>query len=338
MPYPDTMAARSLGILLTLISCVLHVAHGQSSSVAATLGVGATLGDGGAALLLRLSGIREGDLSVDTSLRVGAGAAAMGVAWRYARPFGVVGNVVIEGSGDLLLDLAGDAPSPLGRASLGVRGVVGPVAAQLRLDGGSVDEERLDPVARADAPRALLGTPEGSWDVGARASLTYRPDRTVTLTVDPRLRWLAGAWSGSGGASYRRAGAIAPELDLWLGIEGGGSDGRVAAAIGAGTILTRRREPDTALRAWLGHDGERFLPGAELLLAQRSGATSFSLSAAVTPHRVDALPWRVSGEVATAGAGAATWRMRAGVAGGEGHHRFAVALGVERPLPTLRGR
>jgi hypothetical protein len=330
MAYPGTMYGRSLGtVLVSVILVVLALAAGVGHAQVATFGLVAH--DAGTSLLTRVTGIRDGDATVDATARLGRDVA-LGVTWRYAHTLGPVGNVIVEGGGDLLLDLP--AEEAFARVALTGRGVIGPVAALLRIDGGSVDDERLDPIARAEAPRLVTGTAAGRWDIGGRASLTYRPDRTTTLTFEPRLRWLDGDVAGFAGASLRWSG-LAPELDLIVALEGGAVTGRVAGALGVGAIVTRRREPDSTFRVWLGHDGERFLPGGELLLAQRAAGSSFTLTALYAPHRIDALPWRLAGELVSA-RGTWTWRVRAGVAGGpEGPVRGTVGLLLERAIERV---
>jgi hypothetical protein len=324
MAYPGIMCGRPHGTVLGLVLFALAVGVGHAQ--VATFGVVAS--DAGSALLARVAGLRDGAATADASVRLGQDVA-LGVTWRYASTLGPLGNVIVEGGGDLLLDLPGEGA--YARMGLTGRGVIGPLAALLRIDGGSVDDERLDPVARAEAPRLVTGTADGRWDIGARASLTYRLDRATTLTFEPRLRWVDGDLAGFAAASLRRSG-LAPELDLTLALEGGALAGRSAGALGLGAIVTRRREPDSTIRVWLGHDGERFLPGGELLLAQRVPGSSFTLTALYAPHRVDALPWRLAGELVSA-RGTWTWRVRAGVAGGpEGPARVAVGLLLERAL------
>jgi hypothetical protein len=145
---------------------------------------------------------------------------------------------------------------------------------------------------------------------------------------------------------------VAPDLDLWLGAEGGTAGARSAAAVGVGAVWTRRREPDSWLRLWLGGDGLHLLGGAETALVSRTPDAALTLGAAWVPHRLDAHGWRVSFDATTSASppGAGTWRVRAAVAGGArpvraaaappanasgrggaGGVTFSLALGLERP-------
>jgi hypothetical protein len=306
------------------------------SAAAQTRSLGVLAGDHGTSLLLRVTGLQEGDLQVDAWARGGPGLA-FGALWRGSSTFGPAGNVVIEGGGDVVL--APGAPALRGWA--GARGVIGPLAASLRLDAGSDDGDEFEPLARSDAGRRALGLSRGAWDAGARLSVTYRLDRDTILSAEPRVRVGGGAWMTSASLAVRRAG-VADELDLWLGAEGGVRAGQSSLALALGTVWVRRREPDSWLRLWLGYDGLHWLPGVEALVAGRAPGASWSLSAGYVPHRLDARPWRVAFETAvTMPAGAGTWRMRTAASGGAPlgatgatGTAFVIGLAHERPWST----
>lgn len=294
----------------------------------------------GASALFRVSGVRDGGGTVDAWARVGSDAA-FGVVWRYAHVFGPLGNVIVEGGTDLLLPSVATGADPGFRWAIGARGVFGPVAASLRLDAGTVGEDELDATLRPDAPRRVLGVRPGAWDAGARASVTYRIDRESAIAFDPRIRVVDGDVVAFAIATLRRAG-LRDDLDLWLGVEGGVLAEAGAAAVGAGVIWTRRREPDSSLRLWIGGDGERVLPGIEGLVSARSPGASWALAVGWVPHRLDTSTWRVTFDAATDAPPpvGATWRVRATVVGTPSGHAarsstrdsptFSVSLALER--------
>jgi hypothetical protein len=288
----------------------------------------------------RVHGLRYGQVTLDAYARAGDLLAA-GVTWRWAQVYGALGNVIIEGGVEGLTALTArdERPDAL-RASLGVRGVLGGVAAALRLDAGLAPEGAFDGGGRAERPRAALSLPDGRWDVGVRASATYRVDRRTILTVEPRLRYGDGAWAAFG-ASTLRLSNLRPEVDFWLGAEAGlvagsAGGGGAGAGVGVGAIWSRRREPDSWLRLWLGADGDGLRPGLEGLAAVRSGASTTTITAALVPHRLEQLPWRVTIEVAGVAAGPGTVRLRGAVAGDASAEEWSFAVTWEQPLRPPR--
>ncbi len=329
---PPGRAARGTWPAVVLLLALLAPAAAQTSSV------GVVAGASGPALLGRVTGVRAGDAGIDAWARVGRDAA-LGALWRYTRVFGPLGNVIIEGGAALLIP--SQAPLPDFRAALGARGVVGPLAATLRVDAGTVSEYELDGAIASEAARRVAGAPRGAWDAGARLSVTYRVDRATTVTFEPRARWVDGAGVAFATATLRRGGS-GGEFDLWLGVEGGAFADRRSAALGAGTVWTRRREPDSSLRVWLGTDGVSVLPGVEALLASRTPSASLTLGLEWVPHRLDAYAWRATFEASSPSPPpeGGTWRLRAAVAGGatphtaatsEGTLTYSLSLALERP-------
>jgi hypothetical protein len=319
----------AVALLLTLLA----------SAAAQTSSVGAVAGASGPALVARVTGVRTGDAGVDAWARLGRDAG-LGALWRYTRVFGPLGNVIIEGGTGLLIPSG--APLPAFRATLGARGVVGPLAATLRVDAGTVSEEELDGTIAAEAARRVAGAERGAWDAGARLSVTYRVDRATTVAFEPRARWVDGATVAFASAALRR-GDLGGEFDLWLGLEGGAFAEARSAALGVGTVWTRRRQPDSSLRVWLGTDGVSVLPGVEALLTSRTPSASLTLGVEWVPHRLDASPWRATFEASSPlpPPDGGTWRLRAAIAGGAAPHAtattgsggitYALSLALERP-------
>jgi hypothetical protein len=332
-PSRGAWSSALVGALLVLTLC--------ASAAAQTSSVGVITDGARASAIARLAGVRDGSGSVDAWARIGPDVG-LGVVWRYAQVFGPLGNVIVEGGTDLLVAVGSDAPGVLGRAALGARGVFGPVALILRIDAGTVSEVALDGSVRQEAPRSALGATPGAWDAGARLALTYRVDRATTVTLEPRVRISEGAAATFVGATLRRNG-VWDEYDLWFGVEAATVAAHGAAAVGVGTVWTRRREPDSSVRIWLGSDGSRVLPGAEVLLASRSPGRAVALGAAWTPHRLGSHVWQATLDLSSSSPAPddGTWRLRTAIAGGV-HDRtaaptgrapvtFSLSLTVERP-------
>jgi hypothetical protein len=317
-----------------LAGMLLIAATGAALGQSATYG--AVASDRGSGALARLQGVRDGATTVDAWARLGPGVAG-GALVRWVETFGPLGNVIFEASLDGAIALA-DARSPEGvRAAVGVRGVLGPVAAAVRMDGGTVAEDDLDLGLRAELARVALLAAPGPADLGVRGSLTYRPDRATIVTLEPRLRWTPTGSSTWVSADLRRGGFL-PELDLWIGAEGGAVGGAGAGALGLGVVWTRRREPDSSLRIWLGADDAGARPGIEAAFAGRGRGSVATLSVALTPHRLDAPPWRLALEATLPAALGGTWRLAAAAAGTPASAvavtgtRWSLSLGLEQPL------
>lgn len=324
--------ARGSLLLVALLAAVA----GAPAAHAQTVAVGGVASSGGAGGLVRVLGVRDGVATFDAWARFGA-LTAGGASVRWAETFGPLGNVIVEASLDGAVGLGGGAPAGV-RTAFGVRGVFGPVAASLRLEAGTMAEADLDPLAGART-REAIGAATGALDMGALASVTYRPDRATLVTLEPRVRWTRGAWSAWSSVSLRRAG-LAPELDGWMGLEGGAVAGTGAAALGTGLVWVRRREPESSLRLWIGADGDGVRPGAEAAFAGRVPGGSTTLTLGYVPHRLEDAPWRVALDTVVPGGPplGGTWRVALAAAGDGDGVRWGVVVSLERPLSPLAGR
>jgi len=250
---------------------------------------------------LRVENARVGSDRVTLGLSYD-GAAQLVLGMQANESFGPVGNVVGEGTLTVRTDGAA-------QGTLGLRGVLGPVALGAQLAGFTDAPARFDPLAVAGDARPDLAS--GGWGVSFDAS--GRPARTWIVQANPQVYVLPGGTAWRADARVRWLRAIGPhELSLRLrGYLPPGAAGD--AAVGVGFTYHRRRAPDLDGALYLGVGAGGFAPGLTASLAQALGPVQASLALHAEPYRRDVPPYRArldlsfdvgNGTAAVAGAAA----------------------------------
>jgi hypothetical protein len=291
---------------------------------AQTWGVRAQVGAQPAAWI-GVRGVPRDGGEVDAYARL-ARDPGLGAALRWSEAFGPLGTLVVEGDAEVRL-----GEPVAARASAGVRGTVGPVAARLRIGAHGASPERFEGgQADHDAPYdrgaslrlAVDGRASRTWLVSASA--TAWRDATGPLTYD--LDAAARARSGLG-----------RELDARLALQTRIGAGGTVLAVGLGAVYVPRRAPEVALTAWWDVDpgpgaAVRLRPGLEAAGAWRAG-----------PDRVEAaLVARPGGRARTPWSAELSWRrtledgdvtiVAIGHSGGPEGTGFEVRVGYQAPL------
>ena len=268
---------------------------------------------------LRLENARVGSDRVTLGLSYD-GAAQVFLGMQANETFGPVGNVVGEATVALRTDGAA-------QGTLGVRGVLGPVALGLQGSGFTDPPERFDPLAVAGATRPDFGT--GGWGLALDAS--GRPARSWIVQASPQLYLLPDGVAWRMGARVRWLRAVGPhELSLrlrgYLPPRDGGD-----AAVGLGFTYHRRRAPDLDGALYLGLGPGGFAPGATASLSQALGPVQATLGVDAEPYRSDVPPYRARLDLSFAvGAGSAT--VAGAAASGPGGASAIVALRYAVPV------
>jgi len=250
----------------------------------------------------------------------------VGLSARWSDAFGPLGTLVIEGDAELRL-----AEPAAARASAGVRGTVGPVAARLRIGVDGAPPERFaSGAAAAEAP--------------------YERGASLLLAADGRLSrtWLLSAsatvWrDASGAASYdldaavRARAVLGREGDARLALQTRVGAAQPRVALGLGAVYVPRRAPELSATVWLDVDpasraAVRAWPGLEAAGAWRIGQDRVEVALlgrpggrARTPWSLD-LSWRRSID-----AGDVTLQAL-GSAGGPDGASLALRVGYRAPL------
>ncbi|MEM7738829.1 MAG: hypothetical protein AAF267_23925 [Deinococcota bacterium] len=216
--------------------------------------------------------------------------------------FGPLGNVQLAGETGITTDLDGFV-------TLGARGTLGPVGANLSLFAYNAhpvvfDSRELASTARPHYSPTLL---EDEVALGLRFGATYRLSRFLIASAEPTLIYLTDSGFGGhlqAGVSWRRfistdnVGALL-EGDL----HPDGDQGYLAS--GLEYQLARRGLPVITASVWLGRswlaaddgfDTGSFNPGVRVRIEDRPGLLplGYALEAAVEPFRTDAPNYRLS--------------------------------------------
>ncbi len=270
-----------------------------------------------------VAGARADGARVDAGIKVdGDGIAQVDLGISANDTFGPLGNVI--GEGNVTVRTEGRA-----QGSLGVRGVLGPVALGLRLLAFGADPARFDPLALGTDERPAFGG--GGWGVALSGS--GRLSRSIVLEAAPELYLVPAGAAARVSTRLRWLRAIGPhELSLrtrgYLAPGGAAAD----AAVGVGVTVRRRRAPDldAALYLGLGENGVR--PGATASLSQPlPGGVSVELDASLEPYRADVAPYRLSAGASMPLVGG-TGRLLAALAAGHGPLRAALETRLELPI------
>lgn len=218
---------------------------------------------------------------------VGFPGPSAGVGFSLNRTFGPLGNVIIEGWGALA---TGDT-GLVGEASVGARGLLGPVAMRLTATAFGAPPYYFRPreLTAMERPH-LLGA-----SFGLSSHVSWRVNRELIIELSPE-------WYQSRAGSALRLETTLRLLRLFgsndarMVIQGyrapGGDGGSIAG--GGGVTLKQRGAPDIDLLLTVGASRNGVWPGVSASLAQVAGGARYSLDAAVEPYRLDVPPLRVA--------------------------------------------
>lgn len=285
---------------LLLLACLLAILLPPLQARELLIGVGPRLqaADAAPQLGVRFAvfDLRSGNHDFELGLRLGVFGSGPSVeaagGWRQTLTAGPLGNLLLEARAGM--DAAGAG------ASVGARGVLGPVALRLELDLGQRGPAPFAVLSRA-APtpptadlRRLTGAPQRSFGSGLNLVASWRIDRNWWLEANPRLALTQGGWAFAAQASLRRS-AVRPDFDLSLHLEAAGAragDGHLGVALTLHHVP--RRAPESRLTLWWGRrdpapgGGNAWTaPGMEVATTVREGAFSTNLAAGWVPTRAD---------------------------------------------------
>lgn len=323
------------GVALVVVALLLGSAAAQTLSFGATgFGGSGQAATGGSPAASPWIGVRfdaaiEDAKVAGTTVRLGLAVddqAQLDVTMRANQTFGPVGNVIFEGQGAVRTDGAATG-------TVGVRGVLGPVALGLSLSAFGADAERFDRLAVASDARPAFALADGSqrgW--GVRLQASARPSRALVVQVAPDFYHTAdgSTWRIDGRVRWLRA--IGPD-ELSVRVYGSsGTPMGSAAALGVGYTIVRRRAQDIDVAAFVGTAGSGWLPGATADLGQDlGGGVNATLSVALEPYRVDVAPYRTRLDLRLpTRLGEASASVAAGA--GRGRASAALRLGLQMPL------
>lgn len=242
---------------------------------------------------LALSNVAFGDGRLALSLWGGpASPAGVALELRQTESFGVLGNLILRGSGRF--DSAGGFET-----RLGAEGVVGPVAASLALSLFGRPPRAPDPWAKGG--ERLLAPEASDLGLGLELSASYRAARNLILVAAPRFYLTAARGFGlEASAEARLLRLIGPD-DLRLLAAGqlAPSPSAGYAALGLEVDLNRPAWPSVRGRAWLGAGSAGLWPGAGLELSGAAGEGRYRLAAEAEPYRSDLAPLRASASFET---------------------------------------
>lgn len=247
-----------------------------------TLGAGLEAGPSpGGSAYVAVHDLRVGDDAFEAGAGGVAGAFSVAGAWRRTLTAGPLGNLVVDGRAGL--DGGGWG------AGASIRGVLGPVALRLDVDGGNRAPAPWPVLARAGstpAPAppdlARLTAAPPPWRVDAAAAATWRIDRDWTVDATPRVLGSPQGWAGGLAAGVRRGG-IAPDLDLSWRFDAARGAAGGHTAVGVTLHHVPRRAPESRLTAWWGGGRHGVGPGLEVVWVARSGSDQVTLALALGP-------------------------------------------------------
>lgn len=272
-----------------------------------------------------------GVIGAAARLGVDPGAA---LSFRWSEVIGGVGNLVVEG--DAATRFGG---GPAGRATLGARGVLGPVAARVHLDLFSAPPERFEPVGRpADAP----------FEAGSslRIAGDGRLDRTWLVGAQLRAWHSERRWLVDVDASARARALLAPTWDGRIALASRWGANAANQSLGLGVVWAPRRAPDVSATLWLDRSVRgttvALLPGAELDGSWRFGADTIAARIVLRPAGRARAAWSFETSFRHPWNGG-TLVLRGGAhAGGVSGRAWTVGTSYERPIdlsvePGTRG-
>jgi hypothetical protein len=312
---------RLAPVLVSLLGLSLAIgAQAQSWSVRAQLG------DGPGAWIGVHEVPRDGG-EVD-GFALLAADPAVGLTARWSDALGPLGTVVVEGDAELRLGEPAAA-----RAAAGVRGVLGPVAARLRIAIDGAPAERFASGAAAEAPYAR--------GVSLRVAADGRASR-VWLLSGAATAWrdASGALTYDLDAAARARSVFGREGDARLALETRLGAAPPRLAIGLGAVHVPRRAPELSATAWLdlapaaGPTGRAWL-GLEAAGAWRFGQDRVEAALLARPGGRARTPWSLD----------LSWRRSTdegeitlqalGRAGGPDAASLQLRLGFEAPLDRV---
>lgn len=286
-PSPRIRSAFRALVLVVggMLGGMLGGMHGGAIAQSLELGVDASRTS---ALTARLEGIPRAGGEIALGVRAGIDPGLrLDVKW--SSPLAGIGTVVLEGSAEARF--GGDV---VARGSVGARGVLGPIAARLRIARFGAAPERFD-AARlpGDAPFARGGS--------AQLAVDGRLDRQWLLAGSGTL-WWPSAPTTLGlvvdvDAQARARGLLGRERDGLIALETRWSEGAATLAVGAGLIEAPRRAPEVAGTVFLDldlRDGRTMLrPGVEIDGSWRSGDDRISATLVARPASREGAPWAI---------------------------------------------
>lgn len=227
-----------------------------------------------------------------------SGPLEVGFGARYNTSFGPVGNVTIEGRGDV--DTAGDF-------SINARGqgTITQVSVRAELQAFSVNPghfELREAFPDDARPRHAQEVIDDTVGFGLTGGVTYRLTRTEILEADANVRYLTRHGFGvnvRAGLQLRNliasdTGVVRVQADLGPGARDG------YGAAGFEYRLSRRGLPVVRASAWLGVGTLGFWPGVRASISHTVDPVTYQLELAAEPFRTDALRYRFRGDMRVA--------------------------------------
>ena len=342
-PHPVRLKQIVTTLAILIGACAAGAQELETSAAYCTLSPGtaaqpATCAGWGASVAL--TGVRTGASTLGLELgfnggrssgngaRSDEGSAQLGLNLSANEVFGPLGNVVFELGGDLRSD-------GLAQATLGARGVLGPLAARLTLGAHGADAAVFDPLALARDERPTFGS---GFSTSFRLGLTGRPSRNLILEAEPEL-YLTGAGAAGRLTTRVRLLRTLGENELRFSVTAGATPGFADGygSVGAGVLFPRGRAPDVALALHLGLADGNLTPGATLELSENlPGGLRLSLAAALEPYRRDVHPGRVAADLSLPlGSGTFSFALAAAFLDANRPAGLALQTSFSRPV-TLR--
>lgn len=220
--------------------------------------------------------LRVGDDAFDVGVARLDGAVGAAASWRRTVVAGPVGTLVVDGRAGVDADGVGFAA--------GVRGTVGPVALRVAIEAGTRAPAPFGVLERAPATAApladgarLTGALAGTWRYDLALGAVWRPDRSWTWELAPRLHADAAGWSGGAALSLRRAG-VATEVDLSGRIDL--ATGPLGGHLAAGVTLHHvpRRAPESRATLWWGGGRGAAGPGIDVAWVVRDAGAQLTVA------------------------------------------------------------
>jgi hypothetical protein len=289
-----------LTVLILSTSWLLAPAHAQELAAAATLLEQNAANDGtddGFGIAISLNDLDVSGWTIGARAETAWESLALSLTASRRTTFGPLGNVLLAGETGITTDLDGFV-------TLGARGTLGPVGANLSLFAYNAHPVVFDSreLANTTHPHYSPVLLQDEVALGLQFGATYRLSRVLIASAEPTLIYLTGSGFGGhlqAGVSWRR---FISTDNVGVLLEGDlhpdGDQGYLAS--GVEYQLARRGLPVITASVWLGRSWleteDGFDPGVRLRIEDRPGLLPFeyALEAAVEPFRTDAPNYRLS--------------------------------------------
>ncbi|MEM6430312.1 MAG: hypothetical protein AAF708_13810, partial [Deinococcota bacterium] len=286
--------------LILSVSLLLTPANAQEVALAATLLEQDTTHDStndGFGIAVSLNDLELSGWTVGARAETAWESLALSFSASRRTTFGPLGNVLLAAETGVTTDLDGFV-------TLGARGTLGPVGANLSLFAYNAhpvafDSRELASTARPHYSPVVL---EDNVALGLRFGATYRLSRFLIASAEPTLIYLTDSGFGGhlqAGVSWRR---LISTDNVGILLEGDlhpdGDQGYLASGIEY--QLARRGLPVITASVWLGRSwldaDDGFDPGVRVRIEDRPGLLplGYTLEAAFEPFRTDAPNTRLS--------------------------------------------